>query len=68
MLLSFSALSYVALIPICAIGGYFLVLHGPNPKASDASIAITLIALWLPLWWAPAFGALWVWGKGSVHK
>jgi len=68
MLLSFSVLSYIALIPICALGGYFLVSLGPNPKASDASIAITFIALWLPLWWAPAFGAVWTWVKVCAHR
>jgi hypothetical protein len=68
MLLTFGVLSYLALIPICALGGYFLVSHGPDPKASDGSIAIALLALWLPLWWAPAFGAVWTWVKGNKHK
>ena len=55
--------TYLILIPVFALFGWCLVVFsaGDGPDHSETSILIGLIALWLPLWWAPGVGAWAAW-------
>jgi len=51
--------SYLAMVPICGIAAYVLVLLLGNPRANDVGMFVVLFAIWFPLWLAPGVGALW---------
>src|SRR6266403_328102 len=51
--------SYLAMVPICGIAAYVLVLLLGNPGANDVGMFVVLFAIWFPLWLAPGVGALW---------
>jgi hypothetical protein len=55
--------TYLSLVPVFALFGWCLVLFsvGDGSDHSETSILIGLIALWLPLWWAPGVGAWAAW-------
>lgn len=53
-----TVLAYVALVPLTAGLTYFAIACIGNSAAHDVSIAVTLVAVWLPLWWAPGIGAV----------
>jgi hypothetical protein len=51
--------TYLLLIPVFAIFGWCLVgfSAGTGSDSSETQILIGLVAIWLPLWWAPGVGA-----------
>ena len=51
--------AYLVSVPIVA--GVMFALSLVASDQSDAAIAIPLMAVWLPLWFAPALGAEWSW-------
>jgi len=51
--------SYLAMVPICGIAAYVLVLLLGNIGANDVGMFVVLFAIWFPLWLAPGVGALW---------
>ena len=55
--------TYLFLIPVFALFGWCIVVlsAGDGPDHSETSILIGLIAIWLPLWWAPGVGAWAAW-------
>ena len=62
--IGFYVISYVVLVPVCAFFGHLIVqLTWPDPQHSEAGIFKTLVAIWLPLWWAPALSAVCVWAR-----
>lgn len=62
-LAAFGVVSYAVLIPVFGLFGWLLVSTSPSSgePESEKGIAIALIALWLPLWWAPSVGAFLTW-------
>lgn len=64
LLIGFSILSYIVLVPIFGILGYLYVQWAwPDPRHKDMDIFVSLMALWLPLWLAPAGGSVLTWRK-----
>lgn len=54
--------AYVVLVPLT--GAFVLALtqfFSTNPNHPDAQLFVWLMALWFPLWLAPAIGAEWSW-------
>jgi len=50
------AVSYFLLIPIFGLLAFLLVRLFGDPRGHDSVIAISLFALWMPLWWSVPVG------------
>ena len=55
--------AYLLLIPMFAFFGWCVTFlsAGDGPVHSETSIFIGLVAVWLPLWWAPGVGSWIAW-------
>jgi hypothetical protein len=54
--------AYIVSVPIVGVVTWLLIrTFSDNPKDSEAGIVVGLMAVWLPLWFAPAVGAEWSW-------
>lgn len=62
--------SYFLLVPIFGVIAYVFVLLKEGTGAQGAGIAITLLALWFPLWWFVPVGLTvgWFLYKRTYHK
>ena len=62
-LAGFSIAAYVLLVPVFGVLGWVMARTSQiqSDPQSQAKIAIAFIALWMPIWWAPGFGALASW-------
>jgi hypothetical protein len=57
-------LVYLLFIPLFGLAAHLVVVWAwPDPQHSQAGLYKLLVALWLPLWWAPGLGALWSWKR-----
>jgi len=54
--------AYIASVPTVGVVLWLLVrTFSDNPKDSEVGLFVWLMALWLPLWFAPALGVEWSW-------
>ena len=58
-----SLLTYLLLLPAFWGLGHLVARTWQDPTNPEADVFKVLFALWLPPWWAPAFGAIaaWLW-------
>ena len=54
--------AYLVSVPIVGAVVWLLIrAFSSTPSDSEVGVIVPLMALWLPLWFAPAVGAEWVW-------
>src|SRR5215218_7081817 len=51
--------AYFISVPVVGVAVWLLVRAFADTSSSDAGVAVPLMALWLPLWFAPAVGIAW---------
>jgi hypothetical protein len=57
-LVAYTLAAYLALMPLCGLLGRPIVISSWPDHHSQAGLYKFLMALWLPLWWAPGVAAL----------
>jgi hypothetical protein len=61
-------IGFVCLVPLFLAIGWISLLTSKGGPGSQAGIFVTLMALWLPLWWAPGVGAFLTWFRNTRKK